>query len=339
MPYATFDECLTTVTAKGDKYNWMEYYEDRYPDAIVSGGKFILGDDEEDEYDNYEEDLNNGLFRMAKWINSTATSEATGQAFDTPVYYQTMDTSWDRNKTYYTADGQERPVVTEEGVSIEDTSTSDSALTNLTINKNTFISNAGSGNFGSYAFLYSDNWYLDGELASLSDYGISFSGTPVENNSLTVTYYETNNWTNALYDKFTADNETYRLSKFKTEFTQYFDMNFSLFYYVMTLTLLMMDSRAKNMMLATWDQQIWYPIFYDMDTMLGVNNTGFNKFSFDTEDDPADKVFNGFDSVLWNNFRTCFPSKIADFYAKMRGSMTLAKLLKTYNEDGTDAWN
>jgi hypothetical protein len=76
-----------------------------------------------------------------------------------------------------------------------------------------------------------------------------------------------------------------------------------------------------------------------MDTMLGVNNTGFNKFSFDTEDDPADKVFNGFDSVLWNNFRACFPSQIADFYARMRDDMTLAKLLKTYNEDGTDAWN
>ena len=339
LPYATFDECLTTVTAKGDKYNWMEYYEDRYPDAIVSGGKYILGDDEEDEYDNYEEDLNNGLFRMAKWINSTAISEATGQIFEAPIYYQTMDTSWNREKTYYTADGQIRPILTEQGVSIEDTSSTESNLNNLTINKNTFINKVIDGNFGSYSFLYSDNWYLDGNLVSLAEYGISFVGTPIEGNSLTIKYYETNDWSNALYDQFTSDNETYRLSKFKTEFTQYFDMNFSLFYYVMTLTLLMMDSRAKNMMLATWDQQIWYPIFYDMDTMLGVNNTGFNKFSFDTEDDPADKVFNGFDSVLWNNFRTCFPSQIADFYAKMRSSMTLAKLLKTYNEDGTDAWN
>ena len=58
--------------------------------------------------------------------------------------------------------------------------------------------------------------------------------------------------------------------------------------------------REKN------NNYIWYPIFYDMDTMLGLNNTGFNKFSYDTEDDPADKVFNGFDSVLWNNFRECF---------------------------------
>jgi hypothetical protein len=52
--------------------------------------------------------------------------------------------------------------------------------------------------------------------------------------------------------------------------------------------------------------------------MLGVNNTGFNKFSFDTEDDPEDKVFNGFDSVLWNNFRECFSQQIAQFYVDMR---------------------
>ena len=56
------------------------------------------------------------------------------------------------------------------------------------------------------------------------------------------------------------------------------------------MTLLMMDSRAKNMMIATWDQKKWYPIFYDMDSMLGINNTGFNKFSFQTEDEIINKV-------------------------------------------------
>ena len=337
--YNTFEECLKALTSKGDKYNWMEYYEDRYPDAIVSGGKWIIGDKEEDEYKYYEEDLNNGLFRMAKWINSTATEEYTGNQFENPVYYQTMDTSWNRDKTYYTAEGIEYVVETEEGTSIKDTSVNiDSTLKNLSINKDTFVSKVGSGNFDSYAFLYSDGWYLDGKSVNLTDYGISFTGTPVDGSGLTVNYYETNNWSNALYDQYTTDSAEYRLSKFKTEFTQYFDMNFSLFYYIMTLTLLMMDSRAKNMMLASWDQTIWYPIFYDMDTMLGVNNTGFNKFSFDTEDDPADKVFNGFDSVLWNNFRSCFGPQIADYYAKMRSSMTLAKLLKTYNKEGADAW-
>lgn len=339
--YATFDACLKAQTAKGDKYNWMEYYEDRYPDAIVAGGKNLLGDEEEDPYEYYDEDLNNGLFRLANWINSTSTRDGdpTGQSLDTPVFYQTMDVVWNKDKIYYNADGSEHPIIIEQGTKIEDTSTIESSLTNMAINKNIFIDKVGNSEFGSYAFLYSDSWYLNGILVDLADYGISFTGTPTEGNSLTVTYFETNNWSNALYDKFEVDNVTYRLSKFKTEFTQYFNMEFSLFYYVMTLTLLMMDSRAKNMMLASWDQTVWYPIFYDMDTMLGVNNTGFNKFSFDTEDDPADKVFNGFDSVLWNNFRTCFSSRIADFYAKMRGSMTLTKLLETYNEKGTDAWN
>jgi hypothetical protein len=116
-------------------------------------------------------------------------------------------------------------------------------------------------------------------------------------------------------------------------------MDFCLFYYVLTLTLLMMDSRAKNMMLASWDTKIWYPIFYDMDTMLGLNNTGFNKFSYDTEDDPADQVFNGYDSVLWNNFRECFPREIADFYVSLRNHMTFNKLMETYNAKGADAWN
>jgi hypothetical protein len=107
----------------------------------------------------------------------------------------------------------------------------------------------------------------------------------------------------------------------------------------MTLILLMMDSRAKNMMMASWDQTIWYPIFYDMDTMLGLNNTGFNKFSYDTEDDPADKVFNGFDSVLWNNFRECYQTEIAKSYNEIISKMPLSKLLETYNEKGADAWN
>lgn len=60
-----FKKSLTTVNAKGDKFGWMDYYEDRYPDAMVSGGAFALGDKEEDEYKNLDEDLENGIFRLA----------------------------------------------------------------------------------------------------------------------------------------------------------------------------------------------------------------------------------------------------------------------------------
>lgn len=127
---------------------------------------------------------------------------------------------------------------------------------------------------------------------------------------------------------------------FRAEFENHLDLDFCLFYYCLTMTLLMMDSRAKNMMIATWDQKKWYPIFYDMDSMLGINNTGFNKFSFQTEDEIANKVFTGFDSVLWNNLRECYYNDICAFYTQMRQSgLDLETLLSIYNEGSADAWN
>ena len=40
-----------------------------------------------------------------------------------------------------------------------------------------------------------------------------------------------------------------KLAKFKAEFTNYFDLNSSLFYYLYTELFLLVDSRAKNAML------------------------------------------------------------------------------------------
>ena len=73
-----------------------------------------------------------------------------------------------------------------------------------------------------------------------------------------------NDWTPRFTLPLQVDNAIHRLLVLQTEFipSSSFDMNFSLFYYVNDFnTLLMMDSRAKNMMLASWDQTIWYPIF------------------------------------------------------------------------------
>lgn len=325
-------------------HNWTEYYEDRYPDKMVKGAAFELGDLENGKrYDNLTEDLNNGIFRVANWINSTATEEITNTFID-PVYYQTLDNDWNRDKTYYTSTGEEKIITTEKKISITETSTVDEVdkLTSLRINSELFISQVGEENYNTYAFIYNNDtgeWILNGNPVILNDYGISYNGTAIAGSGITVVFWEDNDWNSTLYEKYNIDNREYRLSKFKTEFTNYFDMKFSLFYYVLTLALLMMDSRAKNMMLASWDQTIWYPIFYDMDTMLGINNVGFNKFSFDTEDDPRDMVFNGWDSVLWNNFRECFSDNIATFYSELRSSLTLSKLLDIYNTKGADSWN
>ena len=139
--------------------------------------------------------------------------------------------------------------------------------------------------------------------------------------------------------EYTKDTKEYRLAKFKAEFTDHFDLNFSAFYYVLTHVLLMIDSRAKNLMIATWDNQIWYPIFYDMDTMLGLNNYGYNKFSYDVEDTDVN-IYNGQQSVLWNNFRECFGNKIRSTYNDMqKNGLSYQNIINNYNNNQADATN
>lgn len=139
---------------------------------------------------------------------------------------------------------------------------------------------------------------------------------------------------------YTTDSAEYRLAKFKNEVWEHMDKDFTLFYYVLTHILLMIDSRAKNMMMATWDDQHWYPIFYDMDTMLGLNNYGYNKYNYDVEDTTGG-IYNGQNSVLWNNLRTAFPHEIAAMYQAMRqdGGLTYNNLISIYNKTEADAWN
>ena len=143
-------------------------------------------------------------------------------------------------------------------------------------------------------------------------------------------WYELCEWVNSTKDD---------LDKFKAEFTQHFDFNFTCFYYILTHVLLMIDSRAKNMMIATWDDQHWFPIFYDMDTMLGLNNYGYNKFNYDVEDTVAN-IYNGQASVLWNNFRNAFPNEIQDYYQQMQtAGLTANNLITNYNSNQADSAN
>jgi hypothetical protein len=63
----------------------------------------------------------------------------------------------------------------------------------------------------------------------------------------------------------TRDTKEYRLAKFKTEFKDHFDMDFTLVYYLYTFVMLMCDQRAKNQFLTSWDGKIWFPWLYDND--------------------------------------------------------------------------
>lgn len=126
---------------------------------------------------------------------------------------------------------------------------------------------------------------------------------------------------------YTHDTEDYRLSKFRAEFDQYFVKDAMTFYYLFTEVFLLVDNRAKNMFLTTFDGDHWFPIPYDMDTAIGINNEGELVSEYDLEDyDPASydtgdssTIFNCDDSALWVNFYKVFKDDVSAMYDTLRG--------------------
>ena len=136
-------------------------------------------------------------------------------------------------------------------------------------------------------------------------------------------------------DGKTYDNDTaeYRLAKFKKEFTEYFDFEFMLIYYLYTFVILMVDQRAKNMFLTTWDKKHWQAWLYDNDTCLGINNVGELVFDYYHEDHDTDGekyIYNGAESALWANFREAFPGEIQELYAEWRNHEGTPEELVSY---------
>jgi hypothetical protein len=147
------------------------------------------------------------------------------------------------------------------------------------------------------------------------------------------------------------------IRRFKDEYQEYFDPEFLLAYYVITEALLMADSRVKNMMIATWGKEhrkfkkidgtekevfnyIWYPIFYDMDTMLGLDNTGHVNKEYYAED-TDEETFNG-DEVLWKLVRDSLPNEISQFYSRAEqssGILTKNGILPYFNDNQANVAN
>lgn len=86
---------------------------------------------------------------------------------------------------------------------------------------------------------------------------------------------------------------------------------------------------------------VWLP--YDFDTAIGINNEGSLTFGYELEDTDhltggAD-VFNGQDSVVWNNIRDAFGEDLAAMYRQLRseGKLSYSVVEKMF-EDHQDKW-
>ena len=138
--------------------------------------------------------------------------------------------------------------------------------------------------------------------------------------------YETRivNGTEKTFGTFTKDTIEYRRQKFRSEFNLHLDKHYCMIYFIMTELLLCYDSRGKNMMIATWGptrnsqgNYVWYPIFYDIDTQLGLNNVGALLWDYN-EDNTENRTFSTGNSVLWDNFADVFKEEIKSTYQTLR---------------------
>lgn len=131
--------------------------------------------------------------------------------------------------------------------------------------------------------------------------------------------------------EWATDDDRYRLAKFRTEFEEHFDKEYCMVYFIMTELLHLYDSRGKNCMLASWGPHseggnyIWYPIFYDIDTQLGINNSGVPTWDYYVEP-TGDKSYSTSNSVLWNNLWAVFENSIKSKYGELRAGAEGIKL-------------
>ena len=151
---------------------------------------------------------------------------------------------------------------------------------------------------------------LDSYRNKLTEYQIDILDTPYEVGK-SVYYFDT---------------QEYRLAKFKNEFDKHFDKEYAFKYFVMTEVFMTYDSRGKNAMFASWGPKveggdyIWYPVFYDIDTQLGINNTGIPSFEYYV-DATEDGCYSTNDSVLWGNIYKCFFEELKATYQDLRTSV------------------
>lgn len=71
--------------------------------------------------------------------------------------------------------------------------------------------------------------------------------------------------------------------EFREQFSDHFNLDAALNYYVLMDFALLNDNRAKNMLLLTYDAQHWYLCLYDMDTSWGAKFDGLSLYDYRVE--------------------------------------------------------
>lgn len=108
-----------------------------------------------------------------------------------------------------------------------------------------------------------------------------------------------------------ADDET-----FVRDFDQYLNLDACLDYICFICVAFAMDNEAKNMLMATWDGEVWYPMLYDLDALWGFDWDGKTTIDLARITD-LEYGCNGLLKRIWHQFRP----QLEERYALLRGSV------------------
>ena len=104
--------------------------------------------------------------------------------------------------------------------------------------------------------------------------------------------------------------------EFVEDFEKHFLKDYTLRYYCLVVLIGAVDNLGKNMMLDTADNKIFFPRFYDIDTICSYDNSGQLKFDVDIEMEQG--YWNTSTSRLWTRIRELMHNDIVRTYNDMR---------------------
>lgn len=115
--------------------------------------------------------------------------------------------------------------------------------------------------------------------------------------------------------------------EFGNNFHEYLNLDAALNYYVMSDIAYLIDNRAKNMLIATYDGMEWYLSLYDLDTSWGTDFAGQELWPYKEELVDMDQ------SNLFARMERSFPRELAERYYELRADvLSDANIMKTFHE-------
>lgn len=103
--------------------------------------------------------------------------------------------------------------------------------------------------------------------------------------------------------------------EFKADFEEYLNLDSALNYYVFADLAYLRDNLGKNMLIATYDGNVWYLSLYDLDSSWGTEANGYALQEYD------ETLMDLTQSNLFARMEACFSRELAERYFELRGNI------------------